>query len=59
MISGVAVSMIALLYSRGGFALVLGVNALVALGFLVAVLAIALIAQNVERARAPHAVPAE
>jgi MFS family permease len=59
MISGVAVSMIAVLYSQGGFALVLGVNALVALGFLVAVLAIALIAQNVEKARAPHAVPAE
>jgi hypothetical protein len=51
--------MIAVLYSQGGFALVLGVNALVALGFLVAVLAIALIAQNVEKARAPHAVPAE
>ncbi len=59
MISGVAVSMIAVLYGRGGFPLVLGVNALVALGFLVAVLAIALIAQNVEKARVPHAVPAE
>ena len=59
MISGVAVSMIAVFYARGGFPLVLGVNALVALGFLVAVLAIALIAQNVEKARVPHAVPAE
>jgi MFS family permease len=59
MISGVAVSMIAVLYARGGFPLVLGVNALVALGFLIAVLAIALIAQNVEKVRAPHAVPAE
>ena len=59
MISGVAVSMIAVLYARGGFPLVLGVNALVALGFLVAVLAIALIAQNVEKSRVPHAVPAE
>jgi MFS family permease len=59
MISGVAVSMIAVLYGRGGFPLVLGVNALVALGFLVAVLAIALIAQSVEKARVPHAVPAE
>jgi MFS family permease len=59
MISGVAVSMIAVLYGRGGFPLVLGFNALVALGFLVAVLAIALIAQNVEKARVPHAVPAE
>ena len=38
MISGVAVSMIAILYGRGGFGLVLGVTAFVALGFLVAVL---------------------
>jgi MFS family permease len=59
MISGVAVSMIAILYARGGFALVLGVNALVALGFLVAVLAIAAIAQNVEKERVPHPLPAE
>ncbi len=59
MISGVAVSMIAVLYARGGFALVLGVNALVALGFLSAVLAIAAIAQNAEKARVPHPVPAE
>jgi MFS family permease len=59
MISGVAVSMIAVFYARGGFPLVLGVNALVALGFLVAVLAIALIAQHVEKARVPDAVPAE
>jgi MFS family permease len=59
MISGVAVSMIAVLYARGGFALVLGVNALVALGFLSAVLAIAAIAQNAEKARVPQPVPAE
>jgi len=59
MISGVAVSLIAVLYARGGFGLVLGVNALVALGFLIAVLAIALIAQNVEKARVPHPFPAE
>ncbi len=59
LISGVAVSMIAVFYARGGFPLVLGVNALVALGFLVAVLAIALIAQHVEKTRVPDAVPAE
>jgi MFS family permease len=59
MISGVAVSMIAVLYARGGFALVLGVNALVALGFLLSVLTIAVIAQNVEKARVPHPLPAE
>jgi hypothetical protein len=59
MISGAAVSMIALLYDRGGFALVLGATAFVALGFLIAVLAIAYIASGVEKARVPHAVPAE
>jgi len=51
MVSGVAVSMIALLYGRGGFDLVLGTTALIALGFLVAVLLIALIANGVEKAR--------
>jgi MFS family permease len=59
MISGVAVSMIAFLYNRGGFPLVLSTTAVFALAFLVAVLAIAYIAANVERARAPHAMPAE
>jgi MFS family permease len=59
MISGAAVSMIAILYGRGGFPLVLGATAFVALGFLIAVLAIAYIASGVERARVPHAVPAE
>jgi hypothetical protein len=57
MISGVAVSMIAVLYGRGGFGLVLGATAIIALGFLIAVLAIALIANGVERARLPQ--PAE
>jgi hypothetical protein len=59
MMSGAAVSMIAILYTRGGFDLILGATATVALGFLVAVLAIALIAANVERALVPHPVPAE
>jgi MFS family permease len=59
MISGIAVSMIALLYGRGGFTLVLGTTVFVALAFLVAVLAIAYIAANVERARVPHPMPAE
>jgi MFS family permease len=57
MISGVAVSMIALLYGRGGFGLVLGATALVAMGFLVAVILIAVIANGVEKARLPQ--PAE
>jgi MFS family permease len=51
MTSGVAVSMIALLYGRGGFDLVLGTTAVIALGFLIAVLLIALIANGVEKAR--------
>jgi MFS family permease len=51
LVSGVAVSMIAVLYGRGGFDLVLGATAIVALGFLVAVLLIALIANGVERTR--------
>jgi MFS family permease len=57
MISGVAVSMIALLYGRGGFGLVLGATALVAMGFLVAAIAIAILANGVEKARLPQ--PAE
>jgi MFS family permease len=51
MVSGVAVSMIAFLYGRGGFDLVLDATALIALGFLVAVLLIALIANGVEKTR--------
>jgi MFS family permease len=59
MVSGVAVSMIALLYGRGGFGLVLGATALVAMGFLVAALLIAILANGVEKARAVQPVPAE
>jgi MFS family permease len=57
--SSIAVLMIALLYGRGGFALVLGATAFMALAFMIAVLAIAYIAANVERERVPHAMPAE
>jgi MFS family permease len=59
MISGVAVSVLGFLYSRGGFALVLDSTAVIALGFLIAALMIALIANGVEKARVPHAMPAE
>ena len=59
MVSGVAVSMIAFLYARGGFNLVLGATAIIALGFLVAVLLIALIANGVERDKARLPQPAE
>ena len=57
MISGVAVSMIALLYGRGGFGLVLGVTAIVAMGFLIAAVLIAVLANGVEKAQLPQ--PAE
>ena len=57
MISGVAVSMIAVLYAGGGFGLVLGTTAIVAMGFLVAAIVIAILANGVERARLPQ--PAE
>jgi len=57
MVSGVAVSMIAFLHGRGGFGLVLGTTAVIAAGFLVAVLAIAAIANGVEKAHLPQ--PAE
>jgi MFS family permease len=59
MVSGVAVSMIALLYGRGGFSLVLDATAIIALGFLIAVLTIALIVNGVERDKARLPQPAE
>ncbi len=59
MISGVAVSMIAFLHARGGFGLVLGVTAVVALGFLIGAISIAILANGVEKARAEHLQPAE
>ena len=59
MISGVAVSMIALLYGRGGFGLVLGATAIIAMGFLIAAILIAILANGVERARVPQPAPAE
>ncbi len=51
MISGVAVSMIAFLHARGGFGLVLDVTAIVALGFLIGAILIAILANGVEKAR--------
>jgi MFS family permease len=59
MISGVAVSMIAFLHARGGFGLVLGVTAVVALGFLIGAISIAILANGVEKARAAELQPAE
>ena len=51
LISGVAVSMIALLYGRGGFDLVLMVTAVVALGFVIGTALIAVLVNGVERER--------
>ena len=59
MVSGAAVSLIAFLYGRGGFGLVLGATAMMALGFLVAVILVAIIANGVEKARVPQPAPAE
>jgi MFS family permease len=57
--SGVAVSAIALLYARGGFDLVLGTTAIIALGFVVATAGIAVLAGNVEKERTRVVAPAE
>jgi MFS family permease len=57
--SGAAVSAIALLHGRGGFDLVLGATALVALAFVVAALLIALLVSGVERTHARTVAPAE
>jgi biotin transporter BioY len=51
--------MIALLYGRGGFGLVLGATALVAMGFLVAAVLIAVLANGVEKSRVVQPMPAE
>ncbi len=59
MISGAAVWLLGFMYARGGFGLVLDTTAFVALGFLLAALVIALLANGVERAQVPHSVPAE
>jgi MFS family permease len=48
-ISGAAISMIALLHSRGGFDLVLGATAVVAFGFVIGTAAVALLVGGVER----------
>jgi MFS family permease len=61
LVSGAAVSMIALLHGRGGFDLVLAVTAVIALGFVIATAAIAVLVNGVEKERAsvPQPQPAE
>jgi predicted MFS family arabinose efflux permease len=49
LISGAAISMIAILHSRGGFDLVLSVTAVIAMGFVVGTAAVALLVNGVER----------
>ena len=57
--SGAAVAAIALLHSRGGFPLVLGATAVIALVFSIATAAIAVLVSGVERERTRVAQPAE
>jgi MFS family permease len=59
MVSGAAVSVIAILYGRGGFGLVLSTTAVIALGFVVATAAIAVLVNAVEREKAQVVAPAE
>jgi MFS family permease len=59
LVSGAAVSLIALLHGRGGFDLVLGITAVVALGFVIATALVAILVNGVERERAQAAAPAQ
>src|SRR5258708_6796104 len=49
LISGAAISMIALLHSRGGFDLVLTVTAVIALGFVIGTAGVAILVSGIER----------
>src|SRR5262245_41282741 len=59
LVSGAAVSLIAILYGRGGFDLVLGVTSAIALGFVFATAAIAVLVHGVEKNRLRAPAPAE
>ena len=58
LVSGAAVSAIAVLHGQGGFGLVLGATAVIALGFVAATAAIAVLVSGVER-RTRMVAPAE
>ena len=58
-VSGAAVGAIAFLHGRGGFGLVLGTTAVIALGFVVATAVIAVLVNGVERDRTRAVAPAE
>src|SRR5262245_35165903 len=57
--SGAAVPLIAVLHERGGFDLVLGVAAVIALGFVIGTVAIAVLVNGVEKERVRAVAPAE
>jgi MFS family permease len=59
LVSGAAVPMIAILYGRGGFGLVLAATAVIALGFVFATAVIAVLVNAVERERSRAVAPAE
>ncbi len=59
LISGAAISMIAFLHSRGGFDLVLGTTAVIAFGFVVGTIGVALLVHGVERDARLAQQPAE
>jgi MFS family permease len=59
LVSGAAVGAIAFLHGRGGFGLVLGMTAVIALGFVVATAAIAMLVNGVEKERTRAVAPAE
>ena len=59
LVSGAAVSAIAILYGRGGFDLVLATTAVIALGFVFATTVIAFLVNGVEKERLGAVVPAE
>ena len=59
LVSGAAVSVIAFLHSNGGFPLVLGITAAIALGFVVATSVLAVLVSGIEKGRARAVAPAE
>jgi hypothetical protein len=58
LVAGAAVPVIAVLHGQGGFGLLLGVTAVIALGFVAATAIIAVLVNGVEK-RSRMAVPAE
>jgi predicted MFS family arabinose efflux permease len=59
LISGVAISLIAFLHSRGGFDLVLAATAMIAFGFVLGTAGVAILVNGVERERNRAVAPAE